>query len=92
MYDIIPLRDDIPDWKKEVCNLRNWLKELRTASGMTQEDVAKKLEISQHYYANIENGKRQADLNLSIMNKLSEIFDISIEQIAEYEAESKEGV
>ena len=72
--------------------MRNWLKELRTASGMTQEDVAKKLEISQHYYANIENGKRQADLNLSIMNKLSEIFDISIEQIAEYEAESKEGV
>lgn len=68
--------------------MRNWLKELRTAADMTQEDVAKKLGTSLQNYNYIENGRRQADLSLSVMNKLSEVFGISIEQIAEYEVES----
>lgn len=72
--------------------MRIWLKELRAHYDVTQEEVANKLCMSTNHYANIENGKRQADLSLSVMNKISEVFGISIEQIAEYEAESKEDV
>lgn len=47
--------------------------------------MAKKLDISESYYCLIENGERQKKLDLSMVTKLSEIFGVSIEWIAEQE-------
>ena len=71
--------------KKVVMILRKWLIELREQKNITQAVMAKKLNISQSYYAQIEAGERQADLNLSTLTALSEIFKISISKIIKYE-------
>lgn len=65
--------------------MRNWLKKLRIDSDMTQREVADKLGIVQHYYSMIENGERQRDIDFSLIIKLSELFNVSIEWIAEQE-------
>lgn len=65
--------------------MRVWLKDLRNTKGWTQEIVANKLGISRQAYAQIEAGERQADLNLSTLTALSEIFKISISKIIKYE-------
>lgn len=39
--------------------MREWLKEIRLSKHMTQNEIAEKAELSQNYYANIENGKRR---------------------------------
>ena len=65
--------------------LRKWLKDLRAKNKLTQQDMAKKLSIAQQYYSCIEKGERQKDLNLSIVKKISGIFGVSIEWIAEQE-------
>lgn len=65
--------------------MRVWLKDLRNIKGWTQEIVANKLGISRQAYAQIEAGERQADLNLSTLTALSEIFKISVSKIIKYE-------
>lgn len=65
--------------------MRIWLKELRIAKSMTQDDVAKELEMSLQSYNYIENGKRQADLNMSLMLKIAELFNITLDQLVEME-------
>ena len=65
--------------------MRRYLKELREKSGLSQKQTAEVLAISQNYYSMIENGERQKDLDLSIVTKLAEIFNVSVEWIAEQE-------
>lgn len=69
--------------------LKKWLKKLRTKNKLSQLDMAKKLDISESYYCLIENGERQKKLDLSMVTKLSEIFGVSIEWIAEQEKKCK---
>lgn len=69
--------------------LREYLKKLRKEKQLTQQNVADVLGISQNYYHNIEYGERQKDLDLSIVMKLSELFDVTVEWIAEQEKEYK---
>ena len=59
--------------------------------GMTQQEVACKLNITESGYNLIESGTRQKDLNLSLVQKLSEIFKIPINKIVEEEAKIREG-
>lgn len=75
--------------RKEVINLRDYLKKLRKDKHLTQQNVADSLGISATYYLYIENGERQKDLDLSIVMKLSELFDVTVEWIAEREKEYK---
>lgn len=65
--------------------MRSWLKKKRKEKGLTQENMAQKIGISRQYYAFIESGFRLPDLSFSIAVKISEIFNISLEQIKEYE-------
>ena len=65
--------------------MRAWLKDLRENRALTQAQVAKKLSIKQSYYCEIENGKKQISLNLSMATKLAALFDVSLEDIAEFE-------
>ncbi len=67
--------------------MRLWLRGYREKVGLTQEDIAEKLGISQNYYADIENGKRQADMNLSLAAKLADFFNIPLSAIRNFEEE-----
>lgn len=69
--------------------MRSWLKEKRKQLGISQTEIAAKLDISLSYYYLIENGERKKDLDLSIATKLSEIFGVSIDWIAEQEQKAK---
>ena len=53
----------IKSFKKEG-NMRKNLKEARKMAGMTQQEVAKKLNISLRYYRCIENGERNGDFTI----------------------------
>ncbi len=44
--------------------MRKNLKEARKAAGMTQQQMADKLDISLRYYQNIETGDRTGDFTL----------------------------
>lgn len=61
--------------------MREWLKNIRTEKGLSQQSVAESLGIAQQYYSLIENGERQSDLNLSLVTKLSEILGVSVNKI-----------
>ena len=65
--------------------MRSWLFEARTKSGMTQAEVAKKIGISESYYAFIEGGQRQKKMEITLASKLSAIFDIPIKKIVDLE-------
>lgn len=65
--------------------MRKWLKKCRESKKMSQAELSNALGITQTYYSKIESGSRLHSLSLSMMNKLADVFGISIEQIAEYE-------
>lgn len=54
--------------------------------------MSNRLGISPNHYSNIENGKRQADLSLSMTVRIADIFGISIEEIVEYESKKSDEV
>ena len=54
--------------------MRKNLKEARQKAGMTQKQVADKLEISLRYYRFIENGDRSGDFKL--WDTLEDLFGI----------------
>lgn len=66
-------------------NGRMWLKMLRTKKGLSQKETADLLGISQTYYGYIESGERQKDLNMSLIGKISKVFDVSVDYIFEQE-------
>ncbi len=54
--------------------MRKNLKEARQAAGMTQQEVADKLNIGLRYYKQIEAGQRTG--NFEIWDKLEEMFNV----------------
>lgn len=65
--------------------MRDWLKKCREENGITQAQMAKKLDISEGYYSYIESGDRQKRMDITLVSKLSSIFDLSIQRIVELE-------
>ena len=59
------------------------LKELRKELGLTQKEVAQKLNTSQQNYQRYESGQIEPDISTLIM--LSIIFDVSINDLIKYE-------
>ena len=70
--------------------MRTWLKEKRQAAGLTMAQMAEKLWITESYYSNIEAGKRQKVLDLTIAAQLAKILNMTLEEIFECEKEVKE--
>ena len=70
--------------------MRNYLKKMREKKELTQQDMAQKLDISESYYCQIENGERKKELNLSLVIKIADIFKIDINWIAEQERQLNE--
>lgn len=64
---------------------RTWLKDLREEKQLTQQNVADMLGISKQYYQLIEAHERQKKMDITLMTKLSEIFDVSFNEIIEQE-------
>jgi transcriptional regulator with XRE-family HTH domain len=55
------------------------LKELRSGTGLKQEDIAIKLNISRSTYANYENGASEP--SIPILLDLAKIYNVSIDYI-----------
>ena len=67
--------------------MRNYLVELRSQKGLSQQDVADKLGITRQYYQMIETGERQKDLDLSLAGGLAVLLGVTIMDIERYEAQ-----
>lgn len=65
--------------------MRKWLLDARAKAGMSQQETANKLNLTRQYYAMIENGQRQKSLDIQLARKISTLFCIPLEQIAEYD-------
>ena len=55
------------------------LREMRLLCGLTQREMAEKLDISQPSYIRYENGT--AEPSLENLVKISEIFDVSVDYL-----------
>lgn len=67
--------------------MRKWLKQIREDNGFSQQQVAEKLKITRQYYQQIEAGDRQQKMDITLSVKLSELFGISVGEIAVMEKE-----
>lgn len=65
--------------------MREYLKNMRVKKKATQEDVAFALNMSQNNYSQIENGIKQKDMNLSLLIKLSDYFEVDLDYLIEQE-------
>jgi len=65
--------------------LKNRLEELRKLNGVTQEELADKLEVSRQTIGSLENGKYNPSITLAF--KIARFFGLSIEEIFIYEEE-----
>lgn len=66
--------------------MRDWLKDARMQKNLTMKQAADNLGISESYYSMIENGDRQKTLDLSMAQKLSDLFCMTIQQIVDCES------
>lgn len=69
--------------------MREYLKELRQKKSLSQQAVADKIGVVQSYYTMIETGERQKDMSLSVMEKLSQVFGVTIDYIISQETKLK---
>ena len=67
--------------------MRSWLKDARTAKGLTMKQMGEKLNITESYYCAIEAGDRQKDMDLSLVAGLSTVLGIPIAEISALESE-----
>lgn len=77
------------NWKeKGVKMMRLWLKTLRKEKKMTMKETGAELGVTESAYSQIEKGDRQKDLGLSYAKKISAVFGVTLDEIADMEAES----
>ena len=62
--------------------MRDWLIALRNEKGMTTQEVAKSLGISESYYCEIESGDRQKKMDMVLIASLAALFEKPIYEIA----------
>lgn len=70
--------------------MRTYLKNIRTHSKLSQNDIAKKLGVTRQYYSLIESGDRQKKMDIELIQKLSVVFNVSVEYIIEQETALKQ--
>lgn len=68
--------------------MRKYLITLRTAHGLSQQDVANKAGITRQYYQQIEAGTRQRRIDVSLLTAIGRAFGLSLTDIADLEAEA----
>ncbi len=65
--------------------MRQYLIDMREQRNETQQDVANALGISRQYYAMIERGERQKNIDLMVISTLAAHFCIPVATLAEAE-------
>lgn len=65
--------------------MNNLIKEMRTAMGLTQDDLSEKLEVSRQTIISLEKGRYNPSLTLAF--KLAKLFNCRIEDIFKPEEE-----
>lgn len=60
----------------------NKLKELRTSKKLTQEEIAKLLNVAQGSYSNYEKNKREPDYET--LKKIATFYKVSIDYLLDY--------
>lgn len=65
--------------------MREYLISLRTEKGLTQKQIAQKLDISESYYNQTEKGERQKKMDITLLNRLSLALEIPITVLINYE-------
>jgi putative transcriptional regulator len=65
--------------------VKNRLEELRKQRGVTQEELAERLEVSRQTIGSLENGRYNPSIILAI--KIARFFGMSVEEIFIYEEE-----
>lgn len=68
--------------------LENRLVELRKNFNLSQEDFAKKINVSRQTVSSIENGRYNPSLDLAF--QIAEVFNMQIEEIFIYRSEQNE--
>lgn len=69
--------------------MRYYLRALRGNTGYSQADIAKKLKISQQMYSFVENGERQQNISLELLQKLSKALEVPLEELIHQENQYK---
>ena len=72
--------------------MRMYLKEMRLKKGESQRSIAKKAGIGQTYYGYIENGERQRDISLDLLQKLSQALEVPLNDLIQKELEYKQNL
>lgn len=75
------------NYTKRSGNLNNRIKELRKQNKITQDELAKAVEVTRQTIISLENGKYNASLQLAY--KISKYFQTNIEDIFIFEEEKK---
>lgn len=70
---------------REGGDMKNKLEEIRKQQGITQEDLAKALEVSRQTIGSLENGRYNPSILLAF--RVANYFNMSIEEIFIYEEE-----
>ncbi|MFI3254397.1 MAG: helix-turn-helix transcriptional regulator [Eubacteriales bacterium] len=65
--------------------MKEWLVQLRRTNGLTQQQVAEKLNISQQYFSSIENGTRKENMDIDLATKIGGIFNLTVTEIIDLE-------
>lgn len=65
--------------------MREWLEAARSSKGLTQAEMAKRLDVSESYYSLIERGERQKKMDVTLVAKISAVLGIPLSRIVEYE-------
>lgn len=65
--------------------MRDYLVTLRKEKGLTQKQLAQKLDISESYYNQIENGERQKRMDVTLLDRLANALNVTISTLIDYE-------
>ena len=65
--------------------MRHYLKKLRMEKNLTQAELALSLGITQNYYSNIENGNRMKRMDLQLLKKIADYYEVSIDWLVDEE-------
>ena len=68
--------------------MKNRLEEIRKENGITQEDLARAVEVSRQTIGSLENGRYNPSIILAF--KIARFFNLKIEEIFIYEEDKNE--
>lgn len=72
--------------------MREYLLALRKEKNFTQKEIARKLDVSESYYNQIENGERQKNMDISLVNRLAVVLEVPITTIIEQESQLRRNI